>query len=298
MITLLFFFIYLVVALILTALLYLPVFQVLNAIWEVRPDRVFYRMAMVIAILGFWPYLKLLSINKLDALGYSLARTRFLRSLAVGMVIGVVIMAVHAALLVLLGSRVIEPGNLHFSDLIESFMTGLISGILVALIEETFFRGAMYHHMRCYNNALTVCILTSLFYAVVHFTRPPLAAGSLYIDWSSGFVMLSGMLYQFKDFSAIADSFIALFAAGLLLGLVRERTGNLAFCIGIHAGWVLMIKLTREVTNADTNSPAAFLIGSYDNVIGWAATGVLVAVTVGYWRLGPAANQGLGDNSK
>ena len=98
--------------------------------------------------------------------------------------------------------------------------------------------------------------------------------------------MLAGMFHQYDDFAGFADSFIALFAAGLLLSLIRERSGNIALCIGIHAGWVLTIKLTREVTNAATDAPAAFLIGSYDNIIGWAAAVVLGLVTLWYWRYG------------
>jgi len=58
--------------------------------------------------------------------------------------------------------------------------------------------------------------------------------------------------------------------------------------MGIHAGWVLTIKLAREVTNAATDTPAAVLIGSYDNITGWAATVVLGLVTLWYWRYGRA----------
>ena len=78
-----------------------------------------------------------------------------------------------------------------------------------------------------------------------------------------------------------------MFTAGVLLGLVRERTGSIAFCIGIHAGWVLSIKMTKEVTVLDSTAPTAFLVGGYDNIIGWAAAAVLVVATMvalWYWR--------------
>ena len=98
------------------------------------------------------------------------------------------------------------------------------------------------------------------------------------------------MFHSYKDIAVIADSLIALFIAGLFLSLVREKTGNIALCIGIHAGWVFTIKMTKEVTHLDTNASTAFLVGSYDNIIGWAATGVLGVVTLWYWRYGKQVN--------
>ena len=284
--TLLIFVIYLGVVLLLTALLYYPLFQVVDAIWDVRPERVFYRLSMIIAALGFWPLLMLLGINNRTALGFSLDRGRLLKTFSRGLGTGVMIMSVHAILLVLLGARVLEPGYIQFSALSTVLVTGLLSGILVAVIEEIFFRGAMQYHMRRSSSMLATAIMTNLLFASVHFIRPPVAAEGAVIGWYSGWEMLAGIFHRYDNFAGFADSFIALFAAGLLLSLVRERTGHLTLCIGIHAGWVWVIKLASEVTKADTHSPTAFLIGGYDNITGWAATGVLGLVTVWYWRYG------------
>lgn len=289
--TLLYFLIYLLVALVLSALLYYPVYQALDAIWEIRPDRVFYRLAMIIAVLGFWPFTRVLGINNRIALGYSLERRHFLQLFARGLVIGVMIMTGHAVVLLVLGARVVEPADIPVSALLDALLSGLISALLVAFIEESFFRGAMQYHMRRSSPFLATAILTNLLYAAVHFTRPPVSAEGTVIAWDSGWVMLTGMFHQFQNFIGFADSFIALFAAGLLLSLVRERSGHIALCIGIHAGWVLIIKLTREVSNAATDTPAAILIGSYDYITGWAATAVLCMVMLWYWRYGLRINK-------
>ncbi|MGB5584762.1 MAG: CPBP family intramembrane glutamic endopeptidase [Gammaproteobacteria bacterium] len=281
---LLFFLLYLGVALVLSALLFYPVFQAVDALWNVRPDRLFYRLVMIIAALGFWPFVKLLTMNNRDALGYSLKRGGYLMTAVKGLGIGVLIMSVHAVLLVLLGARVPEPGNVLLSELAITLLTGLFSGILVAVIEESFFRGALQHGMRRHSNVLSTFIGVNLFYAAVHFTRPPLTPEAVIIDGFSGWQMLAGMLHQYGDFTDFMDSFITLFVAGLLLSLIRDRTGNIVLCIGIHAGWVLSIKMARELTNAASDTPAALLIGSYDNITGWAATAVLGLVTIGYWR--------------
>jgi len=287
--TLLYFIVYLGAVMLLTALLYYPVFLALDTVWELRPDRVFYRLAMIIAALGFWPFLKLQGINNRYALGYSLDRRSYLQSFSSGLGIGVMIMTGHAILLVLLGARVPEPGDIHFNDVLYALLSGLLSGILVAFIEESFFRGAMYYGMRRHSPMLIATIATALLYATVHFIHSPLPAGGTIIGWQSGWEMLAGMFHSYENFAGIVDSYMALFAAGLFLSLVRERTGNIVLCIGIHAGWVLTIKLVKEITDVATNTPAALLIGSYDNIIGWAATAVLGLVTLWYWRYGCAS---------
>jgi membrane protease YdiL (CAAX protease family) len=285
---LLLFIAYLCVALLFTALLFYPVFQAIDAFRELGPDRVFDRLAMIIAALGFWPFLKLLGINNRNALGYSLDLRHFLQTFSRGLGIGVMIMSGHAMLLILLGARVPVPGGMHLNDVVYALLTGLLSGILVAFIEETFFRGAMHYGMRRQSSMLTATITTALLYAAVHFIHAPVPAKGTMTGWQSGWEMLAAMFHSYENFAGIVDSYTALFAAGLFLSMVRERTGNIALCIGIHAGWVLTIRLVKEVTDAATDTPAAFLIGSYDDVIGWAAVAVLTLVTLWYWRYGYA----------
>ena len=286
--TLLLFLIYLIMASLLSALLYYPVFQTLNTIWEIRPDRVFYRLVMVISMLGFWPFIKIIGLNNRIALGYSLPHGHPLLVLTKGFGLGVAIMAVHAAVLVVLGARFPDPEGTPFDTLAATLFTGFAAGFLVAAIEETFFRGALQHGMRRQTSLPVSMIGVALFYAAVHFIRPPTITDTTSLDWYSGWTMLAGMLHKFANFAEFADSFITLFVAGLLLSLIRERTGNIVLCIGIHAGWVLIIRITREVTHAAHDTPAAQLIGSFDYVTGWAATLMLASVTLVYWRYGDA----------
>jgi hypothetical protein len=47
-----------------------------------------------------------------------------------------------------------------------------------------------------------------------------------------------------------------------------------------------MIRLTRGVSVESSDSSNAFLTGSYDGVIGWAAAIVLGLVALAYWLTG------------
>ena len=55
----------------------------------------------------------------------------------------------------------------------------------------------------------------------------------------------------------------------MLLAAVREATGNIAACIGLHAGWVWIILLVRETSIPDTTRRMSFLLSSFDGFIGW-----------------------------
>ena len=97
----------------------------------------------------------------------------------------------------------------------------------------------------------------------------------------SGIDMLAGTFAQLGDPLEIIDAFLCLFAVGVLLGWVREYTGNVAACIGLHAGWVWVITFVTESSARNAAHPAAWLLSSFDGFVGW----LLLAwcVVMGIW---------------
>jgi hypothetical protein len=72
-------------------------------------------------------------------------------------------------------------------------------------------------------------------------------------------------------------------AVGILLALVRLRTGHIAACIGLHAGWVWIITLVRETSVPDRRNPLAWLLSQFDGVVGWLVLGWTVLIGVVLW---------------
>ena len=80
---------------------------------------------------------------------------------------------------------------------------------------------------------------------------------------------------------------IALFSVGAFLGCVRYRISNsIGLCIGIHAGWVFLIKMTSAFFDKNRASELKFLVSDYDFIIGpfvcvWLIllTGIFLAYT-------------------
>lgn len=247
--------------------------------------KVVMRTLQLLALLGLWPLLVVLGRNDRRAWGYGQTRREFLRQLALGLAAGVAMLAVLVGTLLVLGVRVPEP-DLEWSKV---HVPGLVAGavlaaLVIGFIEETWFRGALFGALASGAGVLAATAVTAVLYSAVHFVKSSVVIEQAAVGWLSGFSVIAGAFHRFGS-TAIVDSALALAAAGVLLALVRARTGGIAACIGLHAGWVIVIKVTREVTDFEVGSPWAFLAGRYDGVTGYLALGWLAVLALLYgWR--------------
>jgi hypothetical protein len=273
--------------LLLAALMFYPAASLLAHVSDLEPHRILTRLAKIIAALSFVYFLKRLDLWNRERLGYALPRREFVGDLLKGIVIGMAIMIVPVAILLLaeVGTpRETLPDALKLIQLVAG---ALASGLAVGFIEETFFRGALYGGMRRTTRLWTAALLSSAYYAALHFIKPRELPDEHVLGWLSGFPVLWSSLSPFGG-TQIWDSFIALLGAGILLALIREYRGNIALAIGVHAGWVITIRFTKKLTHYNADAELAWLVGNYDKVIGWLATGWLVILILGYqlwqWR--------------
>jgi len=154
----------------------------------------------------------------------------------------------------------------------------LLTGLAVALFEETVFRGALLRGLAEKTGTLTALITTSLLYAAVHFIdyREPDTIG-----WLSAVQQLPAAFSQLIS-AASPDAFLSLLVLGLLLGIIRIRTGNIIHCIGLHAGLVAGVKLFRFFLEYNPAGRYGFLVSGYDYRLGYMSLAVLGLATIGY----------------
>jgi hypothetical protein len=165
-------------------------------------------------------------------------------------------------------------------------LKGLGSGLAVALIEETFFRGALQGSLQKLGAWRLPLFAVPVYYAAVHFLGRAASVPYEEVDALSGFTALAGFFSGFADPLRIADAFVALWFVGLLLALVRRYWGDIAGCIGLHAGFVAVISLFRKVSEPVADSGWGFLAGEFDGLLGlWIAllTG-LCCLLLWQWR--------------
>jgi membrane protease YdiL (CAAX protease family) len=240
-----------------------------SAGFEIKFHRVASRIAMLTFLAGFLFVARRLRASDRASLGYALPAKAFFAELSRAFVLGVVLMLPVLATMVLLDMRALKPGlALSAVDWAQLIATGCITGLVVALIEETALRGVMHSAIARESGPVAAIVLVSLVYAATHFfakTRiPPAEVGP-----ASGLAMLAGILDSFAHPLGILDAFLCLFVVGVLLGMTRQVTGNIAACIGLHAGWVAIITVVRETSTRRESGPVAWLMSDYDGFIGW-----------------------------
>lgn len=252
------------------AVLAYPAWELTQALgFDFKFHRVASRIAMLTLLVGFVFVARRLQVADKASLGFGLPRRDFLRSMGGGLLLGAVTMLPVLATMVLLDMRELKPGVAPgAAGWTKLALTGLTTGLVVALIEETFLRGAMFTAIAREAGSVRAIVLTSLVYAATHFIgRYRVPADQ--VDWSSGLDMLAGTFASFAHPGAILDAFLCLAGVGVLLGLVRARTGNIAACMGLHAGWVAVISMVRETSMRNPAGPATWMLSDYDGFIGW-----------------------------
>lgn len=252
------------------------------------PQRVMGRLAQVFILLGVWPFLKCMQLADRTALGYSIPGPIFRRAVGLGWLEGVVILLVLALALVALEIRLPDPQLEPWPNLAKKALQALIGGLLIGVLEETFFRGALYTAIRRRDGVASAVVWTAFLYMIVHFMKPSALPEGVLFDWAGAWQMFGAVfidVFQWKHLSSMA----ALFMVGVFLALVRERVGHIAWGIGLHAGWVFVIQVTRRMTDGNPDAPLAFLVGSYDGIIGWLAALWIGLLAVAYrrWMLRP-----------
>ena len=269
---------YFAIALLSGAAIAYPLHLILSNWFELEFERVVSRSVLIVAIILFMALYKKLGFTSWREIGFSTDKKQFFSDLTKGIAFGMLIMFPVIAGLLITENRVLDTDlDTSTLNIVDQIVTALIAGLIIALIEETLFRGAMLSAIKKHGSALLAIVSTSLIYASVHFIEPNIDYEANSLHWASGLVLAKDALSSVLEINRIADSFIALFLAGVLLALVRIRSQRIALCMGIHAGWVLAIKTFKSFTDSNAQSEYAFLTGSYDKVIGLLAA---ISITI------------------
>jgi len=280
-------------ALVVMALASYPAWLLLHPHFDFAFHRIASRLAMLVAAIALVPLARHLRLTDPASFGYGLPWRSFVRECSLGAALGVPLMALIALAMGVLGLRTWRADlTLNATLLAGLVLTGLLRGLAVALIEETFLRGAMFSAVARESGTLAAVLCTSLVYAATHFIgRYHIAPQA--VTPGSGLELVAGTLRAFAAPARIADAFACYFAVGVVLAGVRARTGNIAACIGLHAGWVWVIALASETSALVPSSALGFLISSWDGVVGWLVCAWTLAAGVLLWRFyAPRAEPG------
>ncbi|OGT77100.1 MAG: hypothetical protein A2W76_03235 [Gammaproteobacteria bacterium RIFCSPLOWO2_12_47_11] len=277
-------FIVIIMAFVCGALFSCPLYILLQVFGDIPFHKITSQLSSLFGLVFIFLYLRFNHILDRTTAGFNLAHVSVKREVFTGMVAGIAIMLVLAVALLLLGMIVPEPElDISLKFIITVLIKAILSGIMVALIEETLYRGALLGGLSKTTNVLAAIFISSAIYSAVHFIKFPRVPDGTDINWLTGFVILSDSFHRFTD-PAIVDSFLALFAFGVLLALVRLNRGNIIQCMGIHAGVVIAIKIIRESTDYAPGNNFEFLVNRHDHLLGYLALFWLIIIIAVYYR--------------
>jgi len=250
-----------------------PAWLLLHPHFDWPFHRIGERIGMLALVIGFILVARRVGLSDKQSVGYALPRPLFVREMLTALVLGVVGMGAIVGIMTALGLLDwTQASTATGGKLAKIVFNRLLSGIAVGFIEETMLRGVMFAAIQRESGTKWAIFLTSVIYAAVHFLAkyyiPPEQVTS-----HSGFTLLAGMTNWFSRPLEMADAYMCLFAVGMVLAIIRARRGNIAACIGMHAGWVWVMLIARELTNPVRDQPLSFLLSQFDGFIGWLVFG-------------------------
>jgi membrane protease YdiL (CAAX protease family) len=189
------------------------------------------------------------------------------------------------ALLIILADSKLRWGNFSYSLLAWKMFTVVPAALIISFIEEITFRiillGALLKRLPVWLAAS----VSSALYALVHFISPVK-------DFAyPKFEALAGVRYAEEVILRILspgsfEAAIGLFLVGILLCSVIQRSTSLFLCIGLHTGWVIILKFARFTTRAEGDFRFASGIGEryflVAESIGWASI-ILVGILTHFY---------------
>jgi membrane protease YdiL (CAAX protease family) len=234
------------------------------------------RSLLVLALIGIWPLLRSLGAKSWKEVGL-VNPIGQAGKLAGGFILGLGSLACVAIIVLAAHGRIF---NVNFSA--GKLAGAALTAIVVSVLEELLFRGAVFGGLRRIWNWRVALLISSMIYAIVHFMKRAELVGP--ITWHSGLELLPQMLSGFGNLQIVIPGFFNLTLAGVILGLAYQKTGNLYFSIGLHAGWIFWLKSYRGIT-APVAGANVWLWGSDNLIDGWLALIVLLITWVVLTRI-------------
>ena len=202
------------------------------------------RGVLLAALAGLYPFLRSIGVSNLKGLGL-VKNVKWRRDLLGGFALGALGLALVALWLV-------ASGRVDIKDPILPvwFLSAGATAIAVGLLEEFFFRGALFGVLLQHLPARAATLWLSMIFALLHFIKPhhsvKLWDGE--IQWWTGFEVLSYSFWQFYEPRLLVGGLLTLFMVGLVLAYATLSTRSLFLAIGLHAGWVFVLRLVQMGT--------------------------------------------------
>jgi membrane protease YdiL (CAAX protease family) len=233
------------------------------------------KATQIFLVFSIFPLMAVLQLGKADV-GFA-PRAVFLKQLLKGFGLGFITLIPVFILLTVLGVNVIDESQPWTGAWIgKKLLLELLLALLIGFFEESVFRGILLAGLRKTLPVTAALLISAFYYASLHFLDSQTLIPAQELHLFSGFQLVAEAVVNMFN-PAIRSALLALFMVGICLGVLRTQLKeSLGYCIGCHASWVWQIKLNKSFFNTDYSADYAYLVSSYDGVIGPLVTGWLL----------------------
>lgn len=208
-------------------------------------SRIFDRVILLILIIMFVIYRRQIGFDRaVQLLKWSSFKSA-LGLVAIG--ISVTVVTGVVALVFAVGDGNLVWRVMSWNSIAWRFIEVIPAALIISVLEEVIFRGLIFAKLRMLLGFLPAVLLSSALYASVHFLRP--VKGYVFEEYSVflGFHYL-GKLFGYFLLPDLWWGWFGVFLAGCSLCVVFHRYGLIWLCIGLHAGWVIAVKVSGRIT--------------------------------------------------
>lgn len=203
--------------------------------------KVMRRVLMLAALIVFVFFGKSLKIVTLISSAIRL-RQGFFRQFLFGFLMAGISLLIYYSLAILFGAWIIHVDFDSAGIIVSKIIKYVLLGCLIGFIEEAFFRGfILQSFMEDMSLPVAVCAC-SLIYSMLHFFRADVHVATGF----QAFVGFTTIIQFFKplffQFIKNLPSIIGLFLVGVVLSYAFIQTKSLYLSIGLHSGWIFMMK--------------------------------------------------------
>jgi membrane protease YdiL (CAAX protease family) len=229
------------------------------------------RSLLGLALLCLWPLWRSGGAQSWRELGF-VPQGKPMPQIFGGFALGWASLAAVAVLALACGARAFILTH-SAAEVFYHLLNATLTAVLVAILEELVFRGALFGLLRQAMPWPAALIVSSAIYSAVHFIQK--AEATLPVQWHSGLALLWEML---RHPPPLVPAFFTLFVAGSILALCYQRTGALYFSIGLHAGWIFWLKTYGFLSHFSGAHPTFW--GTDSLIDGWLSFIVLAVLFI------------------
>ena len=203
--------------------------------------KVMRRIMMPVAILLIFLLRKPLRIGSFVGVGIKPVQGWW-KQLQLGFLLSTGMFLFYITITCISGTQIFQTDAISPANVTLQLLKILLIAGLVGCIEEIFFRGFILQSLLVDMQAVSAVWISSLFFSLLHFFKVKFLVSPGFQPFIGFIVIYQSFQDMIVNFTTIVPSIIGLFLVGVVLSYAYIRTKSLYLSIGLHAGWIFLIK--------------------------------------------------------